>query len=532
MATLADIEWDFEVNRSVLALGICDDDSDDEITEVLGPHGRVTKIVRVNPEQVVIEFESEEAVAHLTTRFPFEIATAKDPALKWCLDSIDKLMASASQPPLTVETGLSIPIRDGSDSGETDGSDSEKGGSDNSVESFASIPPKQKSHNPPAPTSSTSKSFDKATRPKVRAVKVTPAVLSKDALNPKDVQRIIVEHVIKSEVSASSPSPKRLRSFSGRMPKPPGEVDYETWCLHVELMFQDGLPIDMQRRMILESLLSPALDIVRQLGPSSSPLDYVRLLQSAYGLVDDGEEIFAKFLNTHQDSGEKASEYLQRLQAILSTAIRRGGVSGTKANRQLFKQFTRGCWDQTLLLTLQQKINNDLPPDFSELLLQLRTEEERRAVKMDRMQRHFGSSKVKPTMHFQYVSETVPKDELNTDILQKYITETESLRKQVSELQIQLTEKRTQRRKKHEPKTTTAPEPLTATADIQVHQQVSRPQPKPWFCFKCGENGHIARQCENPPNKDLVDKKYKELKAKQQEWKDKQGQALNWTGFQ
>lgn len=77
------------------------------------------------------------------------------------------------------------------------------------------------------------------------------------------------------------------------MPKPPGEVDFETWCLHVELMSQDGLPIDMQRRMILESLLSPASDIVKQLGSHSSPHGYVRLLQSAYGLVDDGEEILA-----------------------------------------------------------------------------------------------------------------------------------------------------------------------------------------------------------------------------------------------
>lgn len=85
---------------------------------------------------------------------------------------------------------------------------------------------------------------------------------------------------------------------------------------------------------------------------------------------------------------------------------------------------------------------------------------------------------------------------------------------------------------KHEQKTTTVLEPPPATADIQVYQQVSRPQPKPWLCFKCGENGHIARKCENAPNKDLVDKKYKELKAKQQEWKAKHGQALNWTGFQ
>lgn len=123
------------------------------------------------------------------------------------------------------------------------------------------------------------------------------------------------------------------------MPKPPGEVDFETWCLHVKLMFQDGLPTDMQRRMILESLLSPASDILKQLGSHSPPHDYVRLLQSAYGLVDDGE-IFAKFLSTLQDAGEKASEYLQRLQAVLSTAIRRGGVGEANASQQLFKQFT------------------------------------------------------------------------------------------------------------------------------------------------------------------------------------------------
>lgn len=153
------------------------------------------------------------------------------------------------------------------------------------------------------------------------------------------------------------------------MPKPPGEVDFETWCLHFKLMFQDGLPTDMQRKMILESLLSPASDILKQLGSHSPPRDYVILLQSAYGLVDDGEEIFATFLSTLQDAGENASEYLQKLQALLSTAIRRGGVGEANTSRQLFKQFTRGCWDQCLLLTLQQKINTESPPHFSELLL-------------------------------------------------------------------------------------------------------------------------------------------------------------------
>lgn len=47
-------------------------------------------------------------------------------------------------------------------------------------------------------------------------------------------------------------------------------------------MIQDNLPVDMQGRKILESLLSPASDLVRLLGPHASPRDYVKILDSAY----------------------------------------------------------------------------------------------------------------------------------------------------------------------------------------------------------------------------------------------------------
>lgn len=56
-----------------------------------------------------------------------------------------------------------------------------------------------------------------------------------------------------------------LRPFSGRMPKPSGENDFETWRLHVDLMFQDGAPVDVQHKISLESLLPPTFDVVRQL---------------------------------------------------------------------------------------------------------------------------------------------------------------------------------------------------------------------------------------------------------------------------
>lgn len=107
--------------------------------------------------------------------------------------------------------------------------------------------------------------------------KAKPLNLADDDLNPPEVQHIVVEHVIKKSQSSS----KWLRPFSGKVQKLPGENDFETCCLHIDLMFQDGAPVDLQHRKILESLLPPASDVVRQLGSSAHPREYVKLLDSA-----------------------------------------------------------------------------------------------------------------------------------------------------------------------------------------------------------------------------------------------------------
>lgn len=119
---------------------------------------------------------------------------------------------------------------------------------------------------------------------------------------------------------------KWLHPFSGRAPTPPGEVSYETWCLHVELIIiNDGSSVDVQQRKILESLLPPASDVVKQLGYSAHPREYVEQLDSTYGLVEDGEEIFARFLNTNQNPDEKTSKYLQRVQGPLEHSCKNKG---------------------------------------------------------------------------------------------------------------------------------------------------------------------------------------------------------------
>ncbi len=99
----------------------------------------------------------------------------------------------------------------------------------------------------------------------------------------------------------------------------------------------------------------------------ASPHEYLALLDSAYGVTDDGDELFTKFLNTNQDSGEKPSSYLQCLQSILSKVIKRGGMAASDSHHQLLKQFCRGCWNNSLLTSLQleQKKNSPPPPSLN-----------------------------------------------------------------------------------------------------------------------------------------------------------------------
>lgn len=522
--SVSDIERCYNVKAkcAVCVLGITDTDADDEIAETLAKYGVVVKVVRIAPSTVqsgqsavVVEFDKNTPVTLMEPDFPLEIKNVRNPTVTWHVDSV-KVLAPLTKQPHTQAEHSSL------DSSETSCDDA---GSDmTSSDQSTSILQRYKKK-------SQSKRSKLKSDPVVRkkTPKSTRKALTPEELNPPEVQRIVVEHVIKNDASAVQAHSKWLRSFSGRVPKPPGEADFDTWCLHVDLLLQDSFPPDVQRRRILESLLPPASDVVKQLGSTAPPQDYVKLLDSAYGLVEDGDEIFARFLNTHQDTGEKASDYLQRLQTILSTAVRRNGVNQSSANRHLLKQFQRGCWDHSLILTLQLESKTKTPPDFAELLLLLRTEEDRRAAKLDRMQRHIGGSKHKVTSHIQFATDVSVYGD--PSVLQACLSETEALRKQVADLQMQLKSSKSKKREGREPELVESPKVMPAKAEINVQQVASKP-PKPWFCFRCGEDGHVARLCEGSINKALVDKKYKELKAKQDDWTRRNGMPLNRVGFQ
>ena len=359
------------------------------------------------------------------------------------------------------------------------------------------------------------------------------AALNLSLVNPPEVQKVIVEHIVRNEDSSMQMhTPLRLRPFSGRCPQPNNEVDYETWRSNVELLLKDTKQSDLHKsRKLLESLSSPAINLVKHLPSESPPSIYLEILDSAFSTVEDGDDLFAKYLNTWQEpAGETPSAYLQRLQVMLNTTLRRGGVCASDLDRQLLRQFVRGCWDNALLSELQldshQMKKN--PPTFAELLLLLRTAENKRMAKTTRMKQHFGASKTKASSQYQGAGVQY-EDYTPTPWTPDSGSEIQDLKKQIANLQSQLTRMTQKGGKKKETKpaapklatteshvdTPTSQKPQSHRSDAKNH---TSKRPKPWYCFKCGEDGHMKPQCESEPNPTLVSSKRKQLTEKQLAW--------------
>lgn len=328
--------------------------------------------------------------------------------------------------------------------------------------------------------------------------------LSHDDLNPPGVQRVVVEHLVRN-TDLSAPVALRLRSFSGRIPKPSNEADFESWRSQIDLLLADpNMSLLHVTRRIIESLLAPAADLVKGCGPDTLPTVLIRILDSAFGTVQDGEELYAQFLNILQNPGERPSAYLQRLQLMLSSVVKRGGISATEMDKQLIKQFVRGCWDNAIITKLHLEQRRENPPLFSELLLLLRTEEDRQQAKESLMKKHIGSGSFKQKANIQSQSSC------SCDHTQSSSNEIGELKKQMQQLQRQMSAFLSAQKSPAELK----PAPRQSSR-LALPSAV---KPKPWYCFNCGEDGHISSSCSNAPNPSLVEQKKKELRKKQQAW--------------
>ncbi|XP_028295989.1 paraneoplastic antigen Ma3 homolog [Gouania willdenowi] len=536
-------QFDVHGPSCLYVTGISEVSTDSDITDFFQSNGEINKVVRIpnDAEQpqgrALIEYTSDRTITRLDPAQLGNLPSPSDPTVTWCVRTIrelsqEELGREMAQKCLAELSSLTRISR----AGFWDALQSELQRGQPDIAPPQSPDTQQQPFGQPVTASSTDSTDDSGGQPSNATANISDPVIrsipntavpripiDNHTLNPPHVQKVIVEHFIRSDSTPSSYSQSRLRTFSGRLPKPNGEVDYDAWRTQVDLLLNDMSVSDSQKvRRILESLLSPAADIVKPLGTNATPQAYLTQLDSAFGVVEDGEELFATFLGSNQNSGEKPSVYLNRLQSLITKAISRGGVSAAESDKYLLRQFCRGCWDQSLIIGLQLEHRKNNPPTFPELLLLLRTEEDRRAAKMDRMKKHLGSIRAAahvqsvmsmPAFEHEPTPETTKKHETNSK-LEKEVAE---LKKQVARLLQQgAKEQRHDKLPSHltHNEIPIQSETLLAQASNRNSNHQSPMPPKAWFCFKCGADGHIAAKCTFEPNPDLVHKKNAELKEK------------------
>lgn len=267
--------------------------------------------------------------------------------------------------------------------------------------------------------------------------------------------------------------------------------------------------------MLLDSLQTPALTVALAIGAKAAPSAYLHELDKAYGNVTSGEELYIQFLETHQNSDERASDYLRRLQTILQEVVESNGVAKQDADSQLFKQFRRGCWDDSLITTLQSKESfNDHPtgtPTFSDLLFKIRTYEKESQLKEMRKKRHMGS--VSSKVHTKTHLATDESEHLHCHshtVLDAHVRE--QLEERVKQLEAELRKRacvqnnQSPRNERPVPKLPQRPKGSNAASSTPIvpTENVTKVGN---FCYNCGDESHMLPQCSNPTNAVLVQKK-------------------------
>ncbi|XP_057684821.1 uncharacterized protein LOC130911119 [Corythoichthys intestinalis] len=344
------------------------------------------------------------------------------------------------------------------------------------------------------------------------------------------ILQAVSELLGKTKPSNDLGSYRRLRTFSGLLPTPAGEEQFEHWLRQARLLVEEcECSGKEKRRRLMESLRGPALDIVqaaRTGDPEVSPEDCLEALEHAFGTAESGEELYFAFRLLQQQPAEKLSDFLRRLEQSLSRVVQRGGLLANCADKVRLEQLLRGAVaSDMMLVNLRLRERKAKPPSFLQLLKEIRTEEEYEASR----RKHFPvvqsshvqqAVDVKTTEIQQLKSEikelkalvaavvsnptpeatNAPKSPVNAkDSDSNADREVAALKKELKRLQQKVSNK--------------VLEPQVAVSSVKMSQPASTyPQRQQQsseerFCYKCGEGGHFAAKCPNSENKAKVIKK-------------------------
>lgn len=330
---------------------------------------------------------------------------------------------------------------------------------------------------------------------------------------------------------------RRLRVFSGTVPTPAGEEQFDHWMEQAYLMVEESdCPPKEKRRRIMESLKGQALEEVKAVqlsDPDVTPEKCLEALESAFGLAESGDDLYFSFRLQRQHPGEKLSEFLRRLERCLSKVVQRGGLPASSMDRARVEQLLKGAVDADLML-IRLREKKDNPPTFLQLLRDIRTEEEYEASKA-KLNQSVRSVYAKPQAESKSEIQTLraeiksmfatmatkhqPVTEERVESPVAPITDTETshdpeviaLRKQVRQLTQKMNSKTftavaassaVMTVGSTSPAPSTSPVPNTLPAPNTLTRRST--DTADYICYRCGENGHIASKCTNAENPSKV----------------------------
>lgn len=293
-------------------------------------------------------------------------------------------------------------------------------------------------------------------------------------------------HVASSEERVAY---RKLRPFSGFIPTPPGEDEYEVWVEQTTHILEEWQCSDnVKKQRLVECLRGPAADIVRfeKTGnPSATFSDYLSALESAFGTTEDSSDLMLKFRSTYQSEGEKLSAYILRLDRMLHSMLRKKGIEYSAMNHLRMQQIVRGALSSDLV-AMRLRMTHKLcaPPSFNELMKEVR-EEETLLRNRSSAQSNVAVSVVCPSKNGSSGNSNVGDSEI-----EKLKREIRGLKNEVSRLSAAANEPITHDRP--------ALQSLAVTTESKTPTRtVSKAN---IFCYRCGEDGHLKRDCTKEEN--------------------------------
>ncbi|XP_030875730.1 paraneoplastic antigen-like protein 6A [Leptonychotes weddellii] len=167
---------------------------------------------------------------------------------------------------------------------------------------------------------------------------------------------------------------QRLGVFSGRDQPGPGEESFEAWLDHTANMLHvwQGVSEREKRRRLMEGLRGTALQLVHGLlaeNPARTAQDCLAALIQVFGDNESQATIRVKCLTAQQQSGERLSAFVLRLEVLLQKAIEKGALARASVDHVRLRQvLTRANLTEPLDEALRKLRMVGRSPSFLQML--------------------------------------------------------------------------------------------------------------------------------------------------------------------